>query len=1268
MLAGLVPVDRLVPEGLDDLSCEGAVPRQVQVKSRQARVGDFPLGDGARHLLKAWQRHTSLPTTASQKLVLVFERPVAGYAPDDWDVPLGEDLDGAELAAEVQRLAAEYGLPASEISPLMERASVLVLPLTQLHADVAELIGARTRLPVGATVAVMAELRTAVADRADRNGEVGWDQRSGLSRTDVEHLVTRSAEMIDVAALQEAVRSGACEPVDFDTPLDTPGFYSGIGVQPGHVAAGLVVPRPGATDDVLAGLDATGSVLIVGPSGIGKSAVLWMAGYVARHVTWYQVRRLQVADVEPLIRLARAAAGGRHATVGFLVHGVGSGELTAWDALHRRVASMPEVLLVGSVREEDLHPLATGSDVVHVRPQLDETLASRVHAELRDRGLTATAHWREAFEAADGLTMEFTHLLTRGRRLRDVVGQQVADRIRDGRTMELAVLAPVSVSDRWGASLSVEALTALIGGSPPDLQAALSRLVKEHLITVRNGSVSGLHPLRSAALCEAVHHVPPPLLSSTARDVTGQLDSPQLAGFVARLLAAESDLDRVLIRALADRLARSAMGDVALAAAALNGLRLADFTRTARRWADILEAHDVPPPMRPLALNLAMIDTKVGEWFDPRLTAAVAAIRQTRDDASSPLRDALLAELGADRLTTLLANGGSRARATALLAAISGSGLHLMPDTDSPLCAAMTEAPLEELARLLEAASAVSPTTGEALLQMAGGVAGILERLLDAEPWLLNLYVVRDGAEMVLRGQLLHVSDRVNPDPHAHIVEIARRGLQCLPGVERADLTTVTASGQPLGYGGHLPGSTGLLRQYAVGQTVVSWNRTRARYASSLVAAESTTARLTTGLAVLERTGHFLGRAAELWVASRGGQQLQRLSTERQGLATDIERLMPRPIRDPVADPEDERVAGFEDDPLHSLTHGIVRNLVGGLFNTAQRHAAMASIARDTLLPKIAELELEPWQLLGLKEPPPILDRIGTTLLQLADVLDELAAGHTTLSTVSALTRGWPRDDRLRLAAQIAADRAAERYHASCDALRQRAAEHGWQVQPLTRPDAGKGSWPPVETALVVTLDGFERYEETMTGLADLIAGSDLPGQSADLLPLVASSVRPHFAARAQSGKLFPVPGIADRWLSLIDVPLETPAADAIATAIAGLHELSALALLESRRITGPDAQAVVNEAVRQIGRALEALRALPQDRVVSSLHDSVAEMAQQVQGEFDASTEGSAGAFAGGLSGGLTTTTDELANANFLLALATQWDSDPSAAIAWLG
>ena len=51
------------------------------------------------------------------------------------------------------------------------------------------------------------------------------------------------------------------------------------------------------------------------------------------------------------------------------------------------------------------------------------------------------AHWQEAFQRSDGLTLEFTHLLTRGRRLRDVIEDQVRQRVNQERHGELRTCA-----------------------------------------------------------------------------------------------------------------------------------------------------------------------------------------------------------------------------------------------------------------------------------------------------------------------------------------------------------------------------------------------------------------------------------------------------------------------------------------------------------------------------------------------------------------------------------------------------------------------------------------------------------------------------------------------------------------------------------------------------------------------------------------------------------------------------------------------------------
>lgn len=843
---------------------------------------------------------------------------------------------------------------------------------------------AHTGLPIGATLPVIQALRAAVADHADRNAEVGLDDRVGLSRTDIERIVTDTAALVDRESLAAAVASGSCKAVDFDTPLTDPDFYSGTGTQPGHIAAGLLTPRPKATDEVLAGLGSGRAVLVAGPSGVGKSAVLWMAAYVARHVVWYRVHRLGDDDVEPLIRLAVAGGAGRYGPVGFIVDGVGTGSLTAWDELHRRAAAVSGVLLLGSVREEDTLPIQTFGRCVVVRPRLDEDLAARIHKGLLDSRATTQPHWRESYNQTEGLTLEFTHLLSQGRRLRDVIGDQVRDRVRDHRTVELAVIAPVSVAHRWGAALSVTRLAEVINAPVGELKEALTRLADEHLVTVDDGVVRGLHPLRSTALCEAVHEVPPPTIGGTVRDVIERIGTDHLPSFVARAIADDPELAPVVVVSLGSLLDGSP-GDLTTTAAALAGLRLAEFTLTARRWAAILVKHDVPVPHRPLGLDLAMIDSELVDGLDPRLVAAIEEIRHDRAASTSALRDQLLGHVDATSLNELVHRAPSVSEVSALLSSLADTAVAIaLPPSDAPLRSALRDAPLADIGELIATAGNVSPATGDALLDAAGGSGAMIERLLQEHPWLLDLSVVDDGNDHVLRGRVLHIADRHNPNAEKDIKALAVLGLRCLPNVDRADLTTVLAGGKPLRVNDHEFGVSGLLREHVHSDSEVSWNRERSRFARSLVAATSTTERLAAGLAVLERTALFLADLADAWVTNRGvGQRLDALNRPRVDLLQDIDALAPERASQPLAGPADQPGGMLTHDPVHGVAQGIVRNLASRL-DDPSGYASVAAFAGDTIVKQLGDARREPWALLGLDSPPPVLDRLATLLHQFA--------------------------------------------------------------------------------------------------------------------------------------------------------------------------------------------------------------------------------------------------------------------------------------------
>ncbi len=1269
VLTGGIDAGRVLAEGFDDLSCESSAPQQVQVKSRQERVGDFRTAEVARFVVQAWQRWLlRVPAHANESAVIVVERAVDGYAPPEWSRRLTDDPAWANLVIAVRHTAQQLGIAADAVDELIARTTVVVLPVQRLFDEAAERVAAQTGLPLGATLPVVQALRAGVAEHADRNAEVGWDERVGLSPTDIERIVTDTAALVDRDSLAAALASGSCEAVDFETPLADAEFYSGTGTQPGHIAAGLVVPRSVVTDEVLVGLGSGRAVLIAGPSGIGKSAVLWMAAYVARHAVWYRVHRLGDDDVEPLIRLAVAGGAGRHGPVGFVVDGVGTGSLTAWDELQQRAAAVPGVLLLGSVREEDTLPLRTFGQCVVVRPRLDEDLASRIHNGLLESRATAQPHWRETYNKSDGLTLEFTHLLSQGRRLRDVIGDQVRDRVRDHRTVELAVIAPVSVAHRWGAALSVGSLAEAVAGSAGEFKEALTRLAEEHLLTVDDGVVRGLHPVRSAALCDAVHEVPPPTIGGTLHAVIKRIETAHLLSFVARSIADDPGLAPFVVDSLASRLGGSP-GDLMTTAAALGGLRLADFTLTARQWVAILERHDVPVPLRSIGLDLAMIESGLVDGFDPRLVAAIEEIRRDRTSRTSPLRDQLLNQIGADALNDLVHQAASVCEVTTLLSPLAETGMVIAPaPLDAPLRPALHDAPLADIGELIATAATVSPATAEALLDAAGGSDVIIERLRQDHPWLLDLSIVDDGDDRVLRGRVLHVSDRHNPNAENEIKALSVLALRCLPIVDRADLTTVLAGGVPLRVNDHEVAVSGLLRQYVFSDNEVAWNRERSRFARSVVASTSTTERLAAGLAVLEGSARFLADLVDAWVTNRRvGQRVDALNRQRADLLRDIDALAPERASEPLAGPVDERSGMLTSDPVHGVAQGIVRNLASRLDDTTG-YAALAAFAGDTIAKQVDDARCEPWELLGLDGPPPVLDRLATLLDQLASVLIERALGDTAPGRIASVTRSMPRGRGLTRAAELVRARARRRYEQTLTALVAEAAARGLHLETRSRPhpDPKIVTWPPIATAALAHLQG-PNLDTLVATLTELLGQFTVPDSALVVIPVQNGVPLLRYTFRVfTSGSVFPLPDEAEPWLDAIPPTRPMPCSDAVAKAVEALSELSSLAWLDIQRSAGPDVQDAAEVSVSQFRDARARLDALPRDEITAVLLDEVDAIANRVQHEVDApATEA---VFAEAIVGALTGDhNDTHLNVQELVYIATQWDLDPAGAEALL-
>jgi hypothetical protein len=1165
-------------------------------------------------------------------------------------------------------------MTADQVDSACQPVSLYVLPWRVAAEQTRDTIAARHGLvPAAAEPAVLA-LRNAIAGCADANASVDWQGAAGVDRTGLERITVDTVALVDRNALEEALSTGLCEPVDFDQPLRDSKFYEGVEVQPGHVAAGLPTPRPEVTGQVVAALDRGETVLVTGPSGVGKSTVMWAAAYSTRHVLWYRVRRLREDDVDALVRLARASLPSPRSPVGLIVDGVGVGATEAWDALQRRLAGVPGVVLLGSARTEDLLPLRTLPNCTRIEVGLDETVAEQIHAELLRAAGTQIPHWREAYQAAGGLTLEYTHLLTRGRRLVDVIAEQVNRRVVERRDTELQIVARAAVAHRWGADLPLRGVQAQIGMDDAAFREALGRLNAEHLIHVRGTRLTGLHQLRSMALADAVHAVPPPTLTETVVDIVDLLEDAQLQPFVVGVLTDRPDLDTLLLDRLAAELERRSTP--AAWTSVLQALRLVDFQRLANQWVPVLDRHGVKPANRTVTLQLAMVGSEMSQdLLRPEIKAATAELRAVTT-RSFPLRDGLLAHIGALRIANTLLDHTDPATACRFLAVLAGTRLDIAAHIDrtaheSPLAHAMAEASSEILGDLLGAARAVSLQLALRLLEVAGGgPEAVFTKLRHDWPWLVDAAVVDRDGDKIAYARTLHVSDQAEPNVDQAARDLARVLLRCLPQCASADVQALLPGEIPVQMGGNDFGVSKLQRRYDHPPTDVAWNRIALLVATTVIATMDPTTRADTARTLVRLVRQYLQDLTRSWCISRNRpQEIAGLNRQR-ALLRDLADSLTLPV-DPAAlstSPVDETAPTAGIDHLHTLAACITDNLTGRLVSPDRRWSPLAAFVGDTLRDSVRKVrEEERWDLLD-EQPPPELDHIDRQLVDLHAVLAELAWGDLTPEKIVATARSGSYQQALeRVAKQARAAATARATHLN-DGFVEAARQAGKSVHVVTRPlvDAKGVYWPPVETAVAIEVPDVADWAPTLVRITELLPSQAGGRPPVLLVPFIGGRPVRHLAQQLIT-KLWPGHDLLDSWADQLPPPHPTPLTDAVLDAYRALQGLSGLAVLATRRETTASHQAYGEREAAQFQRAFQVITDMqPRDTVLSAIVDHLSSVADRVQAEIN---NGLADAedptLAAGLALGSTgTTTDDFTTHAGLTAISIQWDLDPAAAV----
>lgn len=836
--AGQLPYGLIVPEGDDDIELVTTAGRVLsQVKSRRGNRGAFPVSDVVGFLAKLWSNGVE---HLGDSYLLILERGISGEP----------TLDGVSLLSDLT--AVVRALPKGTASDFVARTSILILQNPRGAAH--EAVMTRRGCGVLEADAYYGTILRSAGQLADENGMRKTGGFLGLSLSDVEAEVNNLAPLFTSERILAALSRGLCEAVDFATPLDDPNFFAGVDVQPGHVVAGLLVERAALKNEVITALTKRRIVLLKGPSGAGKSALQWDAAYSLRHaVRWFRVRRLAVDDIGDLIMLANSCGASAEAPVGFLLDNLSAGLMDSWDALAREVMTKPGLVLLASIREEDIYPLAERSHAAEVAVRAESEFAEQFWRELRDRGVTSWTNWQEPWNQSNELLLEYAHILTQGSRLAETLRQQVATRVGDpARHPELEVLRVCAAITCLGARVDTAKLPKILHRSAIEVGSALPRIVNEHLLRdLGDGSIGGAHELRSLHLLNETNLVSADAEPQTFMRALDAVLESDLGVFLARALGRHPSLEESFLKALAERL--SERPSMQVMTNILTGLGERQIEQGIELWLRSPEVASVPKSILPAAALFGVSGIDVPSVFSesPAIPAARLLTEIKLRSTENHSRGRLLHHMSENSVQALVKDAPSLASLNTLLAAHVGHALapglreallRMSPDLGS--------SDLAQVGELLGTVHLLGPEIARRWVESAGA-ARLLDRVGLEVPWATPPAIRQEREGLAVASDIRMVSSRYQPAQHDDVVALCELLLALCPTADLAISRAVAGRDVVAGFSGANIADKRIPRGNLPPNSLPAWNR---RWTEAI---KQRLAPASYGAFLIEATGHF---------------------------------------------------------------------------------------------------------------------------------------------------------------------------------------------------------------------------------------------------------------------------------------------------------------------------------------------------------------------------------------------------------------------------
>lgn len=1073
----------VTPEGYDDISVQSSSGSFfIQVKSRREGAGDFAPADlrkDLRSIAKAWvkRKEAELPATT----ILLLERPVTRIPVPEWGSEAAQPGSSApsELAKELDGLSFE-----NDQDSVVFAASTSVVICPDPHAQAISIVAEARDFPDGLAEIIVAAVCTQVGQAGDANADPDVAKRATVDIAGIGVLIDQILATVDLELLDEARSLGVCEAIDWRS-TDGSDLRQGVHVGAPHVAAGLLVPRVELTQQVVEVAAARRLAVIAGPSGSGKSALAYAAAYETRSLyRWQHVHSLTptgrtgrdaVALLYARIESLRPSA---YAPVGVLIDDAGRHDPDLLDRLLRRLADLPNVITIVSIREEDRFPVPLLSTIATITPMLGDTFAEQLWLDYRADNLTEWAGWREPAERASGLLLEYVTLLTEGVNLATVVSAQVAAREADqSRHLELDILRLASCANQYGVPVPAHAIQSALDAEHGAFIAASRRLIDEHLIIEDSGNlIRPLHEIRSAALARAAH---PYGQEETLQRLVPLVGRAELGRFLRRALESGAD-QAVIMQAATERITRDRNLQTLIAAA--SAFRSDGLRRRANEWKRILDECDVDAGNAVTAFTMSRTKPRpeTEQLFKPEIVAAVDRLRSVPTDPDlQPLWRKIDTALVEEIMTAAVRDDDATQLLLQALTVIRGYDAAALESTARAIGGRLTVWPLHCAADITEALRRAAPKLAERAVITAGGEQLLLRRIVTETPWLASLERVGDGVD----GRWIFVDEELQPTQNEAVVEVCRLALALAPTALIARVGAVDALGRLVMLGDYPLVDKAIPRENLPHTLEVSDNRAQARALSRMYGAGTLTSKLAAEAKALRALLELL---PEITIAHLSDRAVPQAVVRRFESVTALLSKMDSPADE---DYTDEVPGALGDYPVESDAVTVVRLLLQQVIpnlarsDVAERHPILTVGTLDSLIPKVnALIELDRYRYLP---DPPDCSQLLDCLRQLRMVASASAGSDRSIRVSMRAAAGRHTGGaRITAAASVATERSSAALQKEAERMRRALAGYPVTVVPSSS-DQTMMSWPTGDLAIIVEGESVLAHLEALAALAD---------------------------------------------------------------------------------------------------------------------------------------------------------------------------------------